>query len=114
TRDNPQWEKRAALQISGYGELLLRTLQGQIKYADNPVLVYEGDEFQFGTRDGKTILNHVACIPRKTDNIIAAYIKITRYDDTFDYKVMAMEDVRKIQKFSKDPKSKAWTDGLAG
>ena len=25
--------------------------QGQIKYADNPVLVYEGDEFQHGMRD---------------------------------------------------------------
>mgnify|MGYP001020438390 CR=1 FL=1 len=114
TKDAPKWEKRAALQISGYGELLLRQLQGQIKHADNPVLVYEGDEFQFGTRDSKTILNHIASIPRLTNNIIAAYVKITRHDDTSDYKVMSMEEIQNLKKFSKDPNSKAWTDGLSG
>lgn len=114
TKDQPKWEKRAALQISGYGELLLRQLQGQIKYADNPVLVYEGDEFRFGSKDGKTVLDHIACIPRKSSNIIAAYIKITRYDDTHDFKVMSMEDIQALRKFSKDQNSKAWTDGLPG
>ena len=114
TNENKRWEKRAALQISGYGELLLRQLQGQVKYVDNPVIVYEGDEFRFGTRDGKTLVEHMATIPRRTDNIIAAYICITRHDDTRDYKVMTMEDIQKLRKFSKDPNSKAWTDGLSG
>lgn len=114
TKDAPKWEKRASLMISGYGELLLRQLQGQVKYADNPVVVFEGDDFRFGTMDGKTVVEHMACIPRKSDNIIAAFIKITRYDDSIDYKVMAMEDIEKLRKFSKDPKSKAWTDGLKG
>lgn len=114
TRDNPRWEKRASLQISGYGELLLRTLQGQIKYADNPVIVYEGDEFKFGSRDGKTVLDHIASIPRKTNNIIACYLKITRHDDTIDYKVMTADDLQALRKFSKDQNSKAWTDGIAG
>lgn len=114
TKAEPKWEKRAALQISGYGELLLRTLQGQIKYADNPVIVYEGDEFKYGSRDGKIVLDHVACIPRKTDNILACYLKITRHDDTIDYKVMTMADVLQLKKFSKDPGSLAWTTGIAG
>lgn len=114
TKEKPIWEKRAALQISGYGELLLRQLQGQIKYADNPVLVFEGDEFTFGTRNNTTILEHVVSIPRKSDRIIACYIKITRHDDSVDYKVMTMEDVNNLRKFSKDPNSKAWTDGMPG
>ena len=114
TKDNPKWEKRASLQISGPGELLLRQLQGQVKYVDNPVVVYEGDEFRYGNVAGKTIIEHMACIPRKSENIIAAYIRITRYDDSSDFKVMLIEDINRLKKFSKDPKSKAWTDGLHG
>lgn len=114
TKQNPVWEARASLQISGQGELLLRTLQGQIKHADNPILVYEGDEFKYGSRDGKVILDHVACIPRKSSVIIASYIKITRHDDTIDYKVLTSEDIQGFRKFSKDPNSTAWTLGLPG
>ncbi len=114
TKQAPKWEKRAALQISGYGELLLRTIQGQIKYADNPVIVYEGDEFKFGSRDGKIILDHVAVIPRKSDTIVACYLKITRHDDTVDYKVMTWADICQLRKFSKDENSLAWTTGIAG
>lgn len=114
TKNEPKWEKRAALQISGIGELLLRTKQGQIKYADNPVVVFEGDEFRFGTRDGRTVVEHMAAIPRVSENIIACYICITRHDGSKDYKVMAMEDINRLRNFSKDPQSKAWTDGLKG
>lgn len=115
TKDAPRWEKRAALQISGYGELLLRQIQGQVKYADNPVIVYDCDEFKFGSRNGSTILDHVALIPRKEDaKIVACYIKITRHDNSIDYKVMTMEDLLALKKFSKDPNSLAWTSGLAG
>ena len=39
------YETRCNLTISGYGELLLRAKAGQIQYADNPVIVYDGDEF---------------------------------------------------------------------
>lgn len=114
TRDQPKWEKRAALQISGLGELLLRQMQGQVKYADNPVVVFEGDEFRYGCKDGKTIVEHMACIPRKSENIIASYICITRHDNSKDYKVMSIDDINRLRKFSKDPNSKAWTDGLKG
>lgn len=114
TPSAPKWEKRASLQISGYGELLLRQLQGQIKYADNPVIVYDGDEFRYGTKNGQIILEHMATIPRKSDRIIACYIRLVRHDDSADYKVMALEDIERLRKFSKDPNSKAWTDGLSG
>ena len=114
TKNDPKWEKRATLMISGYGELHMRVQQRQIKYADNPILVYEGDEFRHGTRDGKVFLDHVAAHPRKTDNIIACYLRIERNDGSVDYKVLSIDEVMKLKKFSKDPNSKAWTDGLPG
>lgn len=114
TKTAPQWEKRATLMVSGIGELSMRIRQGQIRYADNPVLVYEGDFFKCGTRNDKYFIEHEAAIPRKSDNIIAAYIRLERMDGSSDYKVLTMDEVQKLRKFSKDPNSKAWTDGLPG
>lgn len=114
TREKPNWEKRASLMVSGVGELLLRVKQGQIKYADNPVLVYEGDQFKYGTKNNRTVLEHFVELPRKSDNIIACYIRITRHDDSVDYKVMSMEDINSLRSHSKDPNSTAWTNSLAG
>lgn len=40
SKDTPQWVKRASLGLfSPYGELAIRQRAGQIKYADNPVIV---------------------------------------------------------------------------
>lgn len=114
TKNSPKWEKRATLMISGYGELHMRVKQHQIKYADNPILVYEGDLFKHGTKDGSVFLEHVATYPRTTDNIIACYIRLERNDGSVDYKVLSIEEIMKLKKFSKDPNSKAWTDGLPG
>lgn len=114
TKQQPKWEKRAQLMISGQGELHMRVSQRQIKYADNPILVYEGDEFRHGTKDGKVFLEHVGAFPRKSDNIIACYVRIERNDGSVDYKVLSIEEVMKLKAFSKDPNSKAWTDGLPG
>ncbi|MFL5809216.1 MAG: recombinase RecT [Flavisolibacter sp.] len=115
SRDKPKWEKRAQLQISGYGELLLRQKQGQIKYADNPVLVYDGDEFSFGTRNGIGFVDHISKLPRKSDKIIACYLRIVRIDGSVDFKVITEDDMARFRKFSKDAdKSKAWSDGIGG
>lgn len=114
TKQAPKWEKRATLMISGYGELHMRVRQGQIKHADNPILVYEGDHFQHGTKNGQVFLEHVATFPRKSDKIIACYLKIQRNDDTVDYKVLGIDEVLKFRDFSKDPNSLAWTSGLPG
>jgi len=114
TKESKKWEKRASLQISGQGELLLRKLQGQIKYADNPVLVYEGDEFSFGVKNEKAFINHTSNIPRKNNVIIACYMKITRNDGSIDYKIITQDDINRFRKFSKEPESKAWVDGIGG
>lgn len=114
TKNDPKWEKRATLMISGYGELSMRVRQGQIKHADNPILVYEGDHFQHGTKDGKVFLEHVATFPRKSENIIACYLRIERNDGSVDYKVLGIDEVMKFKAFSKDKESLAWTSGLPG
>lgn len=114
TREVPKWETRANLQISGYGELALRKKFGQIKHADNPILVYEGDEFKMCVKNGRTEIEYQMTLPRKSDNIVGCFLTITRNDGSLDYKVLSIDEIMKLKKFSKDPNSKAWTDGLPG
>lgn len=110
-----RWESRATMMISGPGELVIRMKQGQIKYADNPVLVYEGDKFTHGTKRGTVYLDHEAKFPRDKDaQIIAGYIRLERNDGTVDYKVMSDQEVQNLRAFSKDPESLAWTKGYSG
>lgn len=109
-----QWEQRATLMISGYGELLLRQQQGQIKYADNPVCVYEGDEFTYGTTKGEIFLEHKAKFPRTSENIIACYVRIERADSSIDYKVLSIGEIEKLQAQSKQPDAPSWSENLRG
>lgn len=94
------WETRCNLTISGYGELVLRAKAGQIQYADNPVIVYEGDDFSFGEHDGRKYVNYCCKIPRQSNHIIACFLKITRCDGSVDYSVMTEGDWKRLQDFS--------------
>lgn len=114
SKENPKWETRASVLIDGRGELIIRTRQGQIKYADNPITVYEGDVFKYGTRNDKVFIEHEAVFPRKTDNIIACYLRIERPDGSVDYKVFGIEEVLHLKEFSKQQNSLAWTKGIRG
>lgn len=101
TRENPKFEKRAAVQISPYGELVMRMRSGQIRHADNPVIVYEGDTFQPKiTPEGKKTVLYEAMIPRKSDHIIGAFIRITRNDGTVDFEWMVEQDINRIKGYS--------------
>lgn len=108
-KDEPaRWEQRAVYKISGYGELTLRVRSGVIKYADNPVLVYEGDYFE--PIDG--IVHHT---PKKlSKRITDAYIKITRGDGSVDYKWFSMDEIYSFKNKSKTQGSVAWTGGVDG
>lgn len=97
---NTVWEKCCNLTISGYGELVLRRNAGQIRHADNPVIVYEGDRFEFGEQDGRKIVNYMSSIPRKSNHIIACFMKITRADGTIDYSVMTESDWKRLENYS--------------
>lgn len=94
------YEGRLTLTISGYGELVLRARSGQIKYADNPVLVYEGDEFSFSDRDGRKSVNYTCKLPHTTNHVIACFLRITRCDGSVDYSVMFEEDWLRLKNYS--------------
>jgi len=115
TRDVPKWENRATLLIDGRGELVIRTRQGQIKYADNPVVVWSCDHFKNGIRNGKKYIEHEAVHPRPQDtHIIACYLRIERPDGSVDFSVMDVEDINDLREFSKQKESLAWTKGFKG
>lgn len=103
------YESRCSLTISGYGELVLRAKAGQILHADNPVIVYEGDGFEFGEKDGRKYVNYCCRIPRQSGRIIACFLKITRPDGTVDYSVMTESDWKRLSDFS--AKANRYWDG---
>lgn len=94
------YEGRLVLAISGYGELVLRSRCGQIKYADNPVLVYEEDSFSFSDTDGRKSVRYTCNLPHKSNHIIACFLRITRTDGSIDYSVMYEEDWNRLAGYS--------------
>lgn len=97
---NTLWERVCNLTISAYGELVLRTQAGQLRHADNPVIVYEGDTFQFGEQNGNKVVNYMSAFPRTSNKIIACFMKITRPDGSTDYSVMTENDWKRLEKYS--------------
>lgn len=100
TQAAPQWEKRANLQISPYGELYLRQYYGQIKAADNPIVVYDCDEFEVITGATGRIVNHKAVYPRTSDKIIACFIRIVKHDGTVDFGLMDEVEMARLKTYS--------------
>lgn len=103
--DDPQtgkgiYEGRLTLTISGYGELVLRARAGQIRHADNPVLVYEEDAFSFSDIDGRKQVSYTCNLPHKSNHVVAGYVRITRCDGSVDYSVMLEEDWLRLKDYS--------------
>ena len=113
TKDNPKWEKRAQLNISPYGELYLRQYYGQIQTADNPVVVYEGDDFEVITGSAGRIVNHRASYPRKSNRIIACFLRIVKNDGSIDFGIMDELEMARLAEYSKK-KNKGQTNKLYG
>ena len=95
-----KYETQCLLTISGYGELLHRARVGQIRHADNPVIVYAEDEFEFGERNGNKFVNYTCRLPHTSGRIVACFMKITRADGSIDYSVMLPEDWSRLAGFS--------------
>lgn len=95
-----RYETQCVLTISGYGELLHRARVGQIRHADNPVIVYAEDEFEFGERNGNKFVNYTCRLPHTSGNIVACFMKITRADGSVDYAVMLPEDWNRLAGYS--------------
>ena len=94
------YEGRLGLTISGYGELVLRERSGQIKYADNPVIVYQEDSFSFTDRDGRKSVSYTCNLPHTSKKIVACFIRIVRNDGSTDYSVMFEEDWIRLADYS--------------
>jgi len=95
-----QYETRVMLSVSGYGELVMRMRSGQIRHADNPVLVYAEDEFAYGDHDGRKSVSYTCHLPHTSGHIVAAFMRITRADGSADYAVMFEEDWTRLQGYS--------------
>ncbi len=95
-----RYETQCVLTVSGYGELVLRARCGQIRHADNPVIVYEEDAFEYGERNGQKFVNYTCRLPHTTGKIVACFMKITRADGSFDYAVMLPEDWARLSNYS--------------
>ena len=94
------YEGRCCLTISGYGELVLRTRAGQIRHADNPVIVYEGDDFSFTDQGAVKKVSYTLNMNHNPEHIVACYLRITRADGTTDYSVMLESDWKRLEDYS--------------
>lgn len=94
------YEGHLVLTVSGYGELVLRARAGQIRHADNPVLVYEEDSFSFTDNNGRKEVSYTCNLPHTSNRIIAGYLRITRNDGSIDYSVMFEEDWMRLKDYS--------------
>lgn len=111
------YETQCILTVSGYGELLLRARTGQIRHADNPVIVYQEDTFEFGEHGGQKFVNYTCRLPHTSGKITAAFMKITRADGSADYAVMLPEDWMRLSGYSArqnaryNQEKKQWENG---
>ena len=96
------WEGRAVLTISAYGELVMRARAGQIRHADNPVLVYSNDEFSFSDKLGRKEVDYTCHLPHTGQRIVACYLRITRADGSIDYSIMTEEDWLRLKGYSEN------------
>lgn len=107
-----KWEKRAYIDVSPYGELALRMQKGQILYADDPVIVYQGDLFKpMVNEKGQKICLWESQVPRQSNVIVGTFIKLTRPDYSFDYAYMLKEDIDRLASYSQK-KNKGKTNAL--
>lgn len=100
---------QCVLTVSGYGELVLRARCGQIRHADNPVIVYKEDAFEFGEQNGNKFVNYTCRLPHTSNEIVAAFMKITRNDGSTDYAVLLPEDWKRLQGYS-EKQNRKWDD----
>lgn len=97
------YEKRAYLEVSPYGELLMRIRAGHIKHADNPVIVYDGDKIKVGlnAQGHKVVLEYETLIPRKENaKITGGFIRLERHGGAFENVWFDIADVIRLKNYS--------------
>lgn len=95
-----QWVDSVRFTVSGYGEMVARIRCGQIRHADNPVVVYDNDELSVRDTDGRKSIEYVCHFPHTNHQIVACYMRITRADGSIDYATMYEEDWKRLEGYS--------------
>ncbi len=116
-KNTRQTNYTAKITYTGYGEILLRQRAGQIVRCDNPVVVYNCDDFRFGERDGHKYVDYAKTYPRPENSyIVACYVKIILPNNAYDYFVLDREGIDRLREYSaklggKDRKANALYGG---
>ncbi len=116
-KNTRQTNYTAKITYTGYGEILLRQRAGQIVRCDNPVVVYNCDDFRFGERDGHKYVDYAKTYPRpENSHIVACYVKIILPNNAYDYFVLDREGIDRLRTYSekfggKDHKANALYGG---
>ena len=101
TREEKKYEKRANLEISPYGEMSIRQMMGQIRYADDPVIVYDEDDYSgIVYENGVKTVRYKKNTKSKSRKIVAAFMKITRADGSTDFVEIDMHQVKRLMGYS--------------
>ena len=101
------YEKRAYILVTGYGELVQRQRANQIKYTDNPVVVFEGDLFEPGIDErGNKYVHYKMNLPHTGKRAIGAFIRITRADGSTDFQWILEDDIERLKTYSAKANSK--------
>ena len=103
------YEIRCNLKISGYGELVIRASIGQILYADNPIVVYDNDEFSCSVSGEKKNVEYKCHIPHKGHKIIGCFLRIVRPDHSVDYSWLLEEEIDRLKVYS-EKMNKKWNE----
>lgn len=98
-RPEKQW--RVKLEVSPYGELAMRKYFRQVQDVDNPVIVYEDDDFDEGYRGGIRYVDYKKNHQSKNRRIKAGFIRIVKPGGTVDFFVMDMAQVERLKNYSK-------------
>lgn len=116
TPEGTAYQKRALLDISGYGELVLRTRAGQVKYADNPEVVYNDELPNFKQVNGPAGLeiHHTINYPRPASSEIALiYVRIVRPDGSVTFGTLDADGIQRLMEYSAANNGK-WVKGENG
>lgn len=106
--------KYAVISVTGYGEVVLRKRAGQIAGIENPVVVYQNDDFRMGEKDGKKYINYEACFPRDPSaRILGCYVKIIKnLHGDYDYFFMDNLGIQRLADYSKKANGGKYANGL--
>lgn len=93
------WEKRMTYSYACDGLIYLCVASGSIQGCSTPVIVYQGDEIEVKTIDGRMTINHSPAIPRKSSKILGGFCYVTERGERVGF-WMGIEEAERLIKFS--------------